>query len=134
MQDCFREHPDVYGAELEEEAAEELEAQEDVDRQKPPPAPYSGEPGADKMPDSSTTALPSASPTSLPSAYGSSSLSSPAESGKDKVDSSIKSSDEDSRGKTDRAQAAKEHMKNESPASESDAVVPKAWHDAKDKN
>lgn len=133
MQDCFRAHPDIYGAELEEEAAEELEAQE-AERQKPPSASYSGELGPDTLPDSSSTALPSTSPTSLGSSHGPADSSGSVNAGAQKVAMPNKTNDKDGQAKVGRAQAAKEQMKGQDAISETDELVPKAWHDAREKN
>jgi intermembrane space import and assembly protein 40 len=91
MQDCFREHPEIYGAELEddEEAPQgELEGQ----------AIASPHEGGEKV--------------SKP--YG-------------------QDSAETVNAKTERAAQAKEQVKRESaPVSESESMVPKAWHSGVD--
>ena len=110
MQDCFRQHPDVYGSEL-----------DDDEDGAPPANPEGGEvpatstiattstPESDSTPSSSIAATTPSEPTSP-----SSSTSSP-------------SSDA-----TQRAQAAKEQMGKEHSEilSESEELVPKAAHDA----
>lgn len=94
MQDCFREHPDVYGAEL-EDADAPLEGEE---------VPAEGQAAAD-----------------------------PPHQGGEKVSKPYASeSPEAVAGKTERAaQASKQVKEQQSPLSETDEAVPKAWHDSK---
>lgn len=74
MQDCFREHPDVYGAELTEDLDEETEAALDeanapsAAAAPPPDAPYSGsKPISENTPAHNLTAQPPSTPTSASS-------------------------------------------------------------------
>jgi mitochondrial intermembrane space import and assembly protein 40 len=88
MQNCFREHPDVYGAELEDEGA-------------PPPEGVEGEvaPAPTAAQAEGAKPQPSQEPSATP---------------------------------RERAQAATQQVKQDhEPVSESDAVVPKAAHDAR---
>ena len=104
MQNCFREHPDIYGSELEEDDAP---AEEGAPSPSPAPPPDSGDGSIPAAATSATPELqppPSSSPN--PSAAGTSD--------------------------TERAQAAKQQVESDhgEPASESDEMVPKAAHDA----
>ena len=108
MQNCFREHPDVYGSELEDDEAppppETLDAQ---------PAPISSEPAP----------VPSLANMESPHGRG------------EKVSDSMNATpapDDVVAGRHERAQAATKQVEQDfSAQSESDAVVPKAWHDSK---
>lgn len=108
MQDCFREHPDIYGSELEEDDAP---LEESAQSPSPAPPPDSGD---GSMPAAATSAIPESQSPPPPS----SSL--------DPSASGAGSSD------TERAQAAKEQVERDhgEPTSESDEIVPKAAHDA----
>lgn len=94
MQDCFREHPDVYGAEL-EDADAPLEGEE---------VPAEGQPAAQAQ----------ASHT-----------------GGEKVAHKQSS---DPVGSTERANVVASEMKKQDALSESDEMVPKAWHKGVDAN
>lgn len=98
MQDCFRAHPDIYGAELEEE---ETEAGLEV------ASPDDATPPSSKTPES-------AGEHTLP--IHESSLT-------DEV-----------RAKRDEIKAAAEKTKKEEPASETDELVPRVWHDSESSN
>lgn len=96
MQTCFREHPDIYGSELDEdELAGEIEGEQAAA-------------GAEAT---------SASPSATKGEKVSDGPDHPAE----------------VQGKRERAQAATQQVKADhgEHTSESDAVVPKAWHDSK---
>jgi intermembrane space import and assembly protein 40 len=101
MQDCFREHPDIYGAELEDdEEGVEAPAQEGQAISSPEHPAGSPHDGGEKV--------------SKP--YG-------------------RDSDEVVAGKTERASRAAEQVKRDSePVSESETMVPKAWHSGVDAN
>ena len=103
MQTCFREHPDIYGSELEEDDAP---PEEDAPSPSPAPSLQSGD-------GSIPLAATSASPEPQPSSSDSSALG-------------TGTSD------TERAQAAKRQVESDhgEPTSESDEIVPKAVHDA----
>ncbi len=109
MQTCFREHPDIYGSEL--EADEEENAPPDQETPTPYPAPLA-DPTDESIPAAATSATlePHSSP--MPSAA-------PAASEAGTTD-------------TERARAAKQQVEGEhgEPMSESDELVPKAAHDA----
>ena len=92
MQDCFREHPDVYGAELEDDEAPQDGAEAPVEGQAVPE-------GAEKV--------------SKPQ-------------GRD--------SDEVVAGKQERSSQAAQQVKQTEALSESDELVPKAWHSGVDAN
>lgn len=101
MQDCFREHPEIYGSELEddEEAPQQLEgAQEGQAVASPAQAAGAPHEGGEKV--------------SKP--YG-------------------QDSAENVAAKTERASQAAEQVKRDSaPVSESESMVPKAWHSGVD--
>ena len=110
MQGCFREHPDIYGAELEDdeapEAAPVAAEGEDVTAAAAAAATSSATPDLGSPPPSESTPSSSAVPVGAPD-------------------------------DTARAQAAKEHMEKShsaEAASESDELVPKAAHDATSAN
>ena len=111
MQDCFRQHPDIYGSELDEA--------EDEEDNPPPiddatsPAPPLDHPAEDSIPAAATSARPEPQP--LPSSSSSSS-----------------SSDPPASSDTERARAAKKQVERDhgDAADESHALVPKAAHDA----
>ena len=91
MQDCFREHPDVYGSELTGEGEDELEGEMDAaparqEQSTPVAAPYSGaKTPVDEAPGANLTSTPSAHPSGL---GGSSGISSQATSKDDHVQKS----------------------------------------------
>lgn len=93
MQDCFRQHPNVYGAEL-----------EDDDQQQPSPT------------SENTTA-----PTSTEVATAS------------QLDAASHPDDKHARAKEVRMQVADAGTQDGEQA-ESDQLIPKAWHDADNKN
>ncbi|KAI6872105.1 hypothetical protein KC323_g1682 [Hortaea werneckii] len=105
MQNCFKEHPDVYGSELDPDA--ELPEGEDVSGEQPAPA-ASPEP----------VAVPSPSQAAA---------STPHEGGEKVADSEAPAAE-----KRERAIAATAQVKeNHRELSESEEVVPKAWHDSR---
>jgi len=99
MQDCFRAHPDIYGAELEEE---ESEPALDINSPDSASTPSSEDPG-------------SASNTPLQT----------------KIDSGVT---DEVLAKRDEIKAAAENAKKAEPLSESDELVPRAWHDTESSN
>ena len=114
MQDCFRQHPDIYGSELDEADDEDDPAPiDDAASPSPVPAPA---PPLDPVEGSIPAAATSATPESQP-LQSSSSSSSPDPPG---------SSD------TERARAAKKQVERDhgDAADESHGMVPKAAHDA----
>lgn len=99
MQDCFREHPDVYGAEL-----------EDAD------APLEGE-EAPAAAEGQGVPTPSQAAASAPHEGG------------EKVSKPVASEPEHVvAGKQERANTAAKEVKQKDALSESDEMVPKAWH------
>ena len=112
MQDCFRQHPDIYGSELDEAEDEDNNTTAPIDDAAASPAPASplGGPIEGSVPAAATSAAPESHP--LPS---SSSPDPPA------------SSD------TERARAAKKQVERDhgGAADESGGMVPKAAHDAR---
>lgn len=110
MQDCFREHPEIYGSELEDDDAP---ADEGAPTPAPAPPPDSGD---GLIPAAATSAIPESQP--------------PPSSSPDLSASAAGTSD------TERAQAAKQQVERDhgSPISESDEMVPKAAHDATSAN
>lgn len=102
MQDCFREHPDIYGSELEDDEVE---------------APLEGAQGQEGQ------AI--ASPAQA--------AGSPHEGGEKVSKPYGQDSQEVVAGKTERAAQAAEQVKRDSkPVSESESMVPKAWHSGVD--
>ncbi|KAL9070059.1 MAG: hypothetical protein Q9161_005115 [Pseudevernia consocians] len=109
MQSCFREHPDIYGSELEEDDDDDAPAEEGA------PAPSPAAP-----PDSGDGSIPAAATSATP------------ESQAQPVSSPNPSASDAGTSDTERAQAAKQQVERDhgEPASESDEMVPKAAHDA----
>ena len=110
MQDCFREHPDVYGAELEDEESE--------------PSPGDAASPVGVEPSSSE----GSSPPSL--------ANMPSHGEGEKVTEHKPHHEPDHpeavQAKRDRSVAAKEQVASQhETTSESDDLMPKAWHDAK---
>ena len=106
MQNCFREHPDVYGGELDDDEAGEGAA---VEQEEGRPVSV----GSDPAPQA---ALVEARPT-----QGASSLASGA-------DATLKGQEKE------RVKAATEQVRGQSGQDESDEVVPKAWHGTRSAN
>lgn len=110
MQDCFRQNPEIYGSELEEDDG----AEDGAPSPSPSPAP---------LPDSEIGSIPAAATSAVPESQtppsSSSSSSDPATSGLGKSD-------------TERARAVKRQVERDhgEPTSESGGLVPKAAHDA----
>ena len=109
MQDCFRQHPDIYGSEL-DDAEDEDDAPPVDDAASPSPAPPL-EPAEGSIPAAATSAEPQSQP------LQSSSSSSP---------------DPPASSDTERARAAKKQVERDhgDAADESREMVPKAAHDA----
>ena len=117
MQDCFRQHPDIYGSELEDDAPNQEEeatapAPASTSETPAPPTPIP-DPSSDDnpiIPIAATSAV--SAPSSTPSVS----------------ETTIGNSD------TERARAAKRQVEREhgEMRSESDELVPKAAHDATD--
>ncbi|KAL9134063.1 MAG: hypothetical protein Q9175_004763 [Cornicularia normoerica] len=106
MQDCFREHPDIYGSELEEDDA--------------PPDEEAQSPSLTLSPDSGDGSIPAAATSAISESHSPpSSTPDPSALG-------------DSTSDTERAHAAKQQVESDhgEPMSESDEMVPKATHDA----
>ncbi|KAK3114231.1 Oxidoreductase [Teratosphaeriaceae sp. CCFEE 6253] len=122
MQNCFREHPDVYGAELEDEDAP-LQIEGAEERQ-PTPEPAPVDPPA--QPSSSESSEPAKQPTLA-------NASRPGGAEKVRIHSlGQPDTDEAVAGKRERAEAAAAQVaRDHGPQSESPAVVPKAAHDAR---
>ncbi|KAI4131761.1 MAG: hypothetical protein LQ347_002850 [Umbilicaria vellea] len=126
MQDCFRDHPDVYGAELddddqdiqEEDAATPSEAPSEPSQPtqpSPSPAPESGAGQTPTAALAKSTSSKPASSSAPPPSYASADTPSPSE----------------EKGRSDRAKAATRQVKEEhEPQSESDELMPKAMFDA----
>lgn len=106
MQDCFREHPNIYGSELEDDDA--------------PPEEGAPSPSPAFPPDSEEGSIPAAATSATSQSQP------PPPSSADPWASAAGTSD------TERAQAAKQQVENDhgEPTSESDELVPKAAHDA----
>ena len=111
MQDCFRQHPDIYGSEL-DEAEDEDDPSPIDDAASPAPAPPL-DPAQGSIPAAATSATPQSQP--LPSSS-----------------SSFSSSDPPASSDTERARAAKKQVERDhgDAADQSHEMVPKAAHDA----
>ena len=111
MQDCFRQHPDIYGSEL-DDAEDEGDAPPIDDAASPSPSP-SPAPPLDPAEGSTPAAATSATPQSQPLASSS-------------------SPDPPASSDTERARAAKKQVERDhgGAADESSEMVPKAAHDA----
>ena len=144
MQDCFRDHPDVYGSELEDDEEGQEEGvppgidSSDAKPQTPylSPSPESGagqtpsqpspspalESGAGQTPTESSSKSTASKPTSSsapPPSHASTEHPSP----------------EEKKRRTERAQSAAKQVREEhAPSSESDDLVPKAAFDATGSN
>lgn len=102
MQNCFREHPDVYGGELDDDGDEGVAVEQEEGR-----------------PVSVASDLaPQAAKVEAGSAQGGSELASGA-------DANLKAQEQE------RVKAATEQVRGQAGQDESDAVVPKAWHDTR---
>ena len=136
MQDCFRQHPDIYGAEL----SDDPEDEDEVFDAEPQPAgvvataPYSGSETVQKqVPDANLTATPSSSPITLSSAP---SIHEKAASVRDQ-DSAPSGSKMQAR--TQRAKSAKKQVENnyglqQDGDKEGEAILPRAAHDAREQS
>lgn len=125
MQDCFRQHPDIYGAELDDDE-ENQDAQEPLDG--------GGVPEAGAV---ATPALPRAEATAAThaghSAEGLSAATQEAGARRGyKVAEPGAATEAEARAKRERTNAAREQVKatQPEPTSEREELVPKAWHDA----
>ena len=105
MQNCFREHPDVYGGELDDEGDEGAAVEQEEGR------PISV--GSDPAPQAARVEAEPAQ------------VGSPLASG---TDASSKAQEKK------RVKAATEQVRGQAPQDESDQVVPKAWHDSRSAN
>lgn len=148
MQDCFRAHPDVYGAELSDDT-EDLDDEMALDAsQEPVAAPYSGASTAGaSQSDANLTAPPSSSsqPTlgegkkarSSGALAKTQSQGKPRSSGEKVADTKLgqtnEESESDTKARIERSKAAQRQVQQDhgEPTSESAEMVPKAWHDAK---
>lgn len=129
MQNCFREHPDTYGAELDDEETEAQLAAE-VDGEAAPMRPEAGLDAQRTSPAPSPAPAPETGAGSTPSLAH---VDSPHSKG-EKVAETKPHSESDPEpavaAKRERAQAATEQVRNDHDVvSESDKAVPKAWHD-----
>lgn len=110
MQDCFREHPDVYGAELEDTEGEPPQ----LGDEQAPTAPETSQPEG----------APAPSLANMESGKGAKVAEQNANREADRPDVVA--------GKRERAQAATQQVKSDhQPTSESEEMVPKAWHDSR---
>lgn len=123
MQDCFRQHPDIYGAELSDDEDPSMDELPDV-----PGSEASQPPPPDTAPAAAKTAAPSSPPSST-------STSSPNE-GQAKNKADTTSSQDKAEARTQRARAANEQGARDQPEAGlvSDGTVPREWHDAREKN
>lgn len=115
MQDCFRAHPDIYGAELEDDEEGQEEGQEEGESGSRPPVDASPEAASSAASTPSPLPTPVSEPETIPSPA-------PVANREDLAPSS----------KTERAKAAAEQVKRDHiPTSESEKLVPRASHDAR---
>jgi mitochondrial intermembrane space import and assembly protein 40 len=113
MQDCFRQYPEVYGEELDEE--------EEEGKKRNGSGEIHGIEDADPSPNSSSSPTPSDS---------SSRVGTPEKIADTRPLPSSPVSEQEVAGKQSRAKAARQAMKPVEPESEG-ALIPKASHDAK---
>ena len=114
MQDCFRQYPEVYGAELEDDEEDEDQTQQ---------SPASEQPDH-TAPQAKDTVMPTQSISSTPT--GDTATHKVAE---QKPGTPTLTPDEIQQ-KRQRAKSATQQVKSEQPAlDETDEAVPKAWHD-----
>ena len=134
MQDCFRQHPDIYGAELSDDPEDEDEV---FDAQPQPAgvvatAPYSRSETVQKqVPDANLTATPSSSPITLSSAP---SIREKAASVRDQdsAPSRSKAQARTQRAKSSKKQVEKDYGEQQGRDREGEALLPKAAHDARE--
>lgn len=144
MQDCFRAHPDIYGAELTDDMDDETEAAlQDAAASDAAPianAPYSGaSTAADEVSEHNLTANPSASPASMPA--NQTTEDAPKSSTGTKI-SDVRSADgrPNEAGKSARAKQAAKQVRDdfgehkEQERSETSSVIPKAAMDTRSLN
>ena len=138
MQNCFRQYPEVYGSELESDAADD---EDDLIADAAMPTP-------DSTPSSRATTsaeTPSRSAPSKPSPESdkqkqpierSSTLNSPEKVTEHRPELGLVPGNykPDAKSDTGRANQASSQVKNQEPVSESEDLVPKAAHDAGDEN
>lgn len=105
MQNCFREHPDVYGGELDDESDEGAAVEQEEGR----PVSVSSDPA----PQAARVQAESSQQGSSPAGG---------------ADAASKEQERE------RVRAATEQVRRESPLDESDQAVPKAWHDTRSAN
>ncbi|KAK5135671.1 hypothetical protein LTR08_004972 [Meristemomyces frigidus] len=124
MQNCFREHPDVYGSELDDDEApppEMPDTQESPVESRPAP-PSASEPTPSQSTESEPAAMPSLANMDSSSTHGHG----------EKVADYANAPGADRDGKRERAQAAtKQVQQDHGPRSETEHAVPKAAHDAR---
>jgi intermembrane space import and assembly protein 40 len=109
MQDCFRQHPDIYGAELEDDEAD-----------------YEGEEGA------SGAQVGSPEAAAAPAASASAPSPQPTPVAEKAIAPVAKREDPAPKSKTSKAEAATEQVKKDhTPLSESSELFPRAAHDAR---
>ncbi|KAI9761993.1 MAG: Oxidoreductase [Candelina submexicana] len=128
MQGCFREHPDIYGGELDEE--EEGDAQAlDADAQRGEPGNVSTLPPLSSQPQASSPQI--SQPSDIPPAT----THLQATPTNFSVSSNEKRSPSNDDAEKERVSSASKQVKEEHPPlDESDELVPKAAHDARSKN
>ena len=138
MQDCFRQHPDVYGGELEDEPPSDPTVSAsptapEVDE----PSIYQPTPGAHSSSSQSQDLKPAVDERTLPSSPASPSQTSGTSQHPSSEDSGAitgpapATQTQDTPGMNEKRKAASSQVaKDSEPQSESDELVPKAWHDA----
>lgn len=126
MQDCFRDHPDIYGAELEDDDQDVQEEDAAALSDAPSEPSESAQSSPSPATESSAGQTPIASSAKSTSSKRASSSAPPPSHA-----SAEHSSSEEEKGRTKRAKAAAKQVDEEyEPQSESDEMVPKAMFDA----
>lgn len=145
MQDCFRAHPDIYGAELTDDMDDETEAAlQDAAASDAAPvanAPYSGaSTSADVVPEHNLTASSPASPASMPANQTAEDASTSSTGTKVSDVRSADGASPNDAGRSERARQAAQQVRDdfgehkEAERSETSSVIPKAAIDTRSMN
>jgi intermembrane space import and assembly protein 40 len=136
MQDCFRRYPEVYGSELESDAADD-EDDLTADAAHADSTPASRSTASTGPPSvSQSQSDPAAADKGKQSGEGSSKPYSPERVTEERPDLGLVPGNykPDAQSDTERANQAAAQVKSQEPVSESESLVPKAAHDSKDEN
>ena len=131
MQDCFRQYPEVYGSEIESDAADD-EDDMDADLATSPEAPSSSPNSASDVSSDEQTA-PASSSRSSPKSRSSDDSAPPPRSAKAEENNRREMGLVPDNYQPDSKTSASS-IKEREPVSESESLVPKAAHDAGDEN